>query len=127
MATVHTHPSAWSKDKPVYSSHRLLKNSTNPSGRHLHAMTGMESIMIRSLSSGCFIAEKEDMVMNPQPRADSSWRACPDYLEVAPVGPARRVRATARFRWHRQRLESRRHLLLTAGEPFSCPRWVRWL
>jgi transcriptional regulator with PAS, ATPase and Fis domain len=42
MATVHPHPSAWSKDKPVYSSHRLLKYSTNPSARHLHAMTGME-------------------------------------------------------------------------------------
>jgi hypothetical protein len=64
MATVHPHPSAWSKDKPVYSSHRLLKNSTNPSGRHLHAMTGMESIMIRSLPSGGFIAEEEGMLMN---------------------------------------------------------------
>ncbi len=71
MATVHPHPSAWSKDKPVYSSHRLLKNSTNPSGRHLHAMTGMESIMIRSLPSG-FIAEEEGMLMNLRPWADSS-------------------------------------------------------
>ena len=77
MATVHPHPSAWSKDKPVYSSHRLLKNSTNPSGRHLHAMTGMESIMIRSLSSGGFIAEKEDVLMNPQPWADSSLARLP--------------------------------------------------
>jgi hypothetical protein len=72
MAAVHPHPSAWSKDKPVYSSHSRLKNSTNPSGRHLHAMTGLESIMIRSLSSGGFIAEREDMLMNPQPLADSS-------------------------------------------------------
>jgi hypothetical protein len=29
-------------------------------------MTGMESIMIRSLSSGGFIAEKEGMLMDPQ-------------------------------------------------------------
>jgi hypothetical protein len=72
MATVHPHPSASSKDKPVYSSHRLLKNSTNPSGRHLHAMTGMESIMIRSLPSGGFIAEEEGMLMNLRPWADSS-------------------------------------------------------
>jgi hypothetical protein len=67
----------------------------------------MESIMIRSTSSGGFIAEKEDMLMNPQPWADSSLARFPDYLEVIPVGPARRVRATARFRWHRQGLESR--------------------
>jgi hypothetical protein len=77
MATVHSHPSAWSEDKPVYSSHRLLKISTNPSGRHLHSMTGMESIMIRSSSSGGFIVEKEDMLMNPQPWADSSLARLP--------------------------------------------------
>jgi hypothetical protein len=63
--------------------------------------------MIRSSSSGGFIAEKEDRLMNPRPWATPPWRACPDYLEMAPVGPALRVRATTRFRWHRQRLESR--------------------
>jgi len=64
--------------------------------------------------------------MNPRPWADSFLARLPDYLEMAPVGPARRVCATARFRWHRQRLESR-HLPLTAVEPFICPRSVRWL
>jgi len=49
----------------VYSSYRLLRNSTNPSGRHLDAMTGMELILIRSLSSSGFIAEKEGTLMNP--------------------------------------------------------------
>jgi hypothetical protein len=39
--------------------------------------TGMESIMIRSLSSGGFIAEKEDTLMNPQPWADSSLARLP--------------------------------------------------
>jgi hypothetical protein len=34
------------------------------------------------------------------------WRAHPHYLELAPLGRARRVRATARFRWHRRRPES---------------------
>jgi hypothetical protein len=48
-----------------------VKTFNNPSGRHLQAMTGMESIMIRSLSFGGFIAEKEDMLMNPEPWVDS--------------------------------------------------------
>jgi hypothetical protein len=37
----------------------------------------MESIMIRSLSSGGFIAEKEGMLMDPQRWADSSLARCP--------------------------------------------------
>src|SRR5229473_6322590 len=37
MATVHPHPSTLSRNQPVYSSHCLLKNSTNPSSPHLHA------------------------------------------------------------------------------------------
>jgi hypothetical protein len=43
----------------VFEPSSVKKFNENPSGRHLHAMTGMESIMICSLSSGGFIAEKK--------------------------------------------------------------------
>jgi hypothetical protein len=51
-------------------------------------MTGMESIMIRLLSSGGFIAEKEDNAANLRPWAESSLARLLDYLEVAPIRPA---------------------------------------
>jgi hypothetical protein len=121
-----SHPSAWCKDKPVYSSHRLLKNSTNPSGRHLHAMAGMESIIIRSLSSGGFrkrghadeptamgrllLGALAPIILN-WPRSVQRGESAPP-LDFDGTGNA----------W-----SPAQHLLLTAGEsPFSCPRWMRW-
>jgi hypothetical protein len=85
-------------------------------------MTGMESIMIRSLSSVGFIPEKEDMLMNPTAvgRLLLGW-ACSDYLEVAPFGPARPVRATARIPRVGNAWSSAQHLL-SGRQEILCPR-----
>jgi hypothetical protein len=102
-----------------------VKNSWNrsvltPPGLDWH---GIDPWFAR-LSSGCFIAE-EDILLSQSHGPTPPWRACPNYLQVAPVGLARRVGATARFRWPRDARSSARHLRVTAGKPFSCPRCVR--
>jgi hypothetical protein len=78
--------------------------------------------MIRSLSSVGFIPEKEDMLMNPTAvgRLLLGW-ACSDYLEVAPFGPARPVRATPRFPHVANAWSSAQHLL-SGRQEILCPR-----
>ena len=85
MATVHRHPSAPSKDKPVYWRHRLLKDSTNPSGRHFQAMVGTQSNMIVFFR---FVFIAQETVRTPrfaEPRARAKPAAY--YLAGGSFGP----------------------------------------
>jgi hypothetical protein len=90
----------WFKDKTVYSSHRLLTFSTNPSGRHLQPMSGMESIMERSLSSkGAMLAA---LVSTRSPADISPY--LPEYLVMA------LLKSSAKARYAGE-LQNERHLV----------------
>lgn len=103
---------------------KKINESVGPAPPH---HDGMESIVIRSLSSGGIIAEKEGTLMNLRPGADSSWRACPYYHELTRSVERGGSAPPLDFDGTRQRLESRFAFALDGSGIFFCPRWVRWL
>src|ERR1700722_18378107 len=76
MAVFHPQPRATSSERPVYSSHRRLRKSKDPSGRLDHTIVGITSIMVRCLSSALFIPQKCGVL-------------CPPYGRSSPVKPRR--------------------------------------